>query len=62
MEMVAGGRISPDGGRSGHTHGDMKPPTQAQVDAIYTAATLADLKTALLSWFHDNGLDHTPVG
>lgn len=59
MDMSSG-RITPAPGRPGHSHGEMTVPVQAVIDAIDAAATLADLKAALLDWLADNGLTPTP--
>jgi 2-methylisocitrate lyase-like PEP mutase family enzyme len=59
MEMVTG-RISPTGGKAGHTHGQMVMPSQATVDAIDAATDAATLQAALIAWFAENGLTPSP--
>lgn len=50
MDMVNGGRINPSGGRSGHTHDEMKKPSAAVVAAFAAATTVADIKAAFAAW------------
>lgn len=55
MGMDNGGRISPQGGRTGHVHdpaalGAQEVPTDPERAAIAAATTVADLKAALLAW------------
>lgn len=58
--MVNGGRISPAGGRTGHTHGEIQIPAQVVVDALDAATTANEVRLALLTWFAANGVIPTP--
>jgi len=55
MDTANGGRISPTGGRTGHLHapetiGAQEVPTDPERAAIAAAATVADLRAAILAW------------
>jgi hypothetical protein len=50
MDMVNGGKIMPSGGRTGHSHGEMKVPSQAVIDAMAAASTIAAIKAAFAAW------------